>query len=109
MTLIKILGITATIAAFGMANVYANEAGNEAGSHKSDHHLKSDVNQDGKVSYEEFRTVGEKRMERHFKHMDANSDGFIDQSEKQAIRDRWSEKRKIKGERCQKPDSAKTY
>lgn len=109
MTFIKVLGITATIAAFGLGSAYANEAGKEASPHKSEHRLNADVNQDGKVSYEEFRAAGEKRMEKHFKHMDANGDGFIDQTEKQAMRDKWSEKRKVKGERCHKPDAAKTY
>lgn len=109
MTFMKILGITAAVATLGLGNAYAHEHAEKSGSHKAHHGLTADANQDGKVSYEEFRATGEQRMEKHFKRMDANGDGFIDQAEKQAMKDKWSEKRKVKGERCVKPDTPKTY
>jgi uncharacterized membrane protein YebE (DUF533 family) len=109
MTFIKTLGITVALATLGLSNVYANPAESKTETQKSAHGWKSDANQDGKVSYEEFRAAGEKRMEKHFKRLDANGDGFIDQAEKQAVKDKWGEKRKVKGERCHKPDEVKTY
>ncbi len=109
MTFVKILGITAAFATLGLSNVYADDHAQKADGQKSERGWSSDSNQDGKVSYEEFRAAGEKRMEQHFKRMDANGDGFIDQAEKQAMKDKWSEKRKVKGERCSKSDATKTY
>lgn len=100
MTLTKILGITAAVAALGLSNVYAEEAAELQ---------KPDVNRDGKISLEEFRAVGEKRMEKHFKRMDANGDGFIDQAEKQAMHEKWGEKHKVGGEYCHKPEAVETH
>lgn len=118
MTLTKIFGIVAAVAALGLSNVYAEDAikttevqkaeAQEA-VHKTGRGWASDVNQDGKISYEEFRAAGEQRMENHFKRMDANGDGFIDQTEKQAMREKWGAKHKVRGERCYKPDGAKAY
>lgn len=114
MTLTKILGITAAVAALGLSNVYAEDAvktteAQKAQTQETGRGWKSDINQDGKISYEEFRATGEQRMENHFKRMDANGDGFIDQSEKQAMREKWGAKHKVRGERCHKPDDVKTY
>ncbi|CAG0959737.1 hypothetical protein MTYP_00658 [Methylophilaceae bacterium] len=104
MTFIKIVGVVAAVAAIGLGNVYANEDGG-----KAEHKMRADVNQDGKISYDEFRTAHEKRIEQHFKRMDANADGFIDQAEKKAVHEKWAEKRKVKYERCNKPHAEKTY
>lgn len=109
MTFVKIFGITAAIAILGMSNGYADDHVEKADGQKTERGWNSDANQDGKISYEEFREAGEKRMEHHFKSMDANGDGFVDQAEKQAMKDKWSEKRKVKGERCNKSDATKTY
>lgn len=109
MTLSKIFGITAAVAAFGIGSVYADEPAETTKSHQTERSWKIDADQDGKVSYDEFRAAQEKRMEHHFKRMDANGDGFIDQSEKQAMHEKWGHKRKVKGERCQKKDQSKTY
>ncbi|HYG31960.1 MAG TPA: hypothetical protein VD810_03120 [Methylophilaceae bacterium] len=73
--------------AFGSA-----QAGDGEGCHKhGDGMKKSDVNNDGKLSYDEFKASHETRMEKHFKRMDANSDGFVDAGEKQAARDKMRE------------------
>lgn len=109
MTFVKILGITAAVAAFGMSNGYAHDHAEKADGQKTERAWNSDANNDGKVSYEEFRGASEQRMEKHFRMMDANGDGFIDQAEKQAMKDKWGAKRKVKGERCNKPEATKTY
>jgi Ca2+-binding EF-hand superfamily protein len=71
--------------AFGQA--YANEEAH----HKAGHHFDADANHDGKVSLEEFKAANEQRMAKRFKRMDANGDGFIDATEKQAMRDKMRE------------------
>jgi len=66
-----------------------------------EHAAKVDTNNDGKVSYDEYRASKEKRTERQFKRMDTNSDGFIDEAEKQAAKDKMHalrEKRKQKSQ-----------
>lgn len=47
--------------------------------------MKADLNNDGKVSYEEFKAAREKYMEEHFKRRDINGDGFIDAEEKKRL------------------------
>ncbi len=109
MTLSKILGITVAVAALGIGSVYANESAEAVKSHKAERGWQVDADQDGKISYDEFRAAQQKRMEHHFKRMDANGDGFVDQSEKQAMHEKWGHMRKVKGECCQKPEDGKTY
>jgi hypothetical protein len=109
MTLSKIIGITAALALLGLGSAQAEDAAKVAETQKSERGLKPDTNQDGRISFDEFRAAGEKRIQKHFEHMDTNGDGFIDQAEKQAMREKWSEKRKVKGERCNKSDAVKTY
>ncbi len=94
MTLSKIIGVTAVLALLGLGSVQAEDAAKVAETQKSERGLKPDANQDGRISFDEFRAAGEKRMQKHFEYMDANGDGFIDQAEKQAMREKWSEKRK---------------
>lgn len=108
MILRKVIGVAAAVAMLGAGSVYANDATETPKNHKADHAWKLDTDQDGKISYDEFRAAQEKRAEQHFKRMDANGDGFIDQAEKKAMHEKWSHKRKVKGERCQKVDKAKT-
>ena len=109
MSLTRILGIAVAVAALAMGSVSANETAEPVKAQKSEHGWYADADRDGKISYEEFRAANEKRMEHRFKRMDANGDGFIDQSEKQAMHDKWGARHKVKGEHCQKPDAVKTY
>jgi hypothetical protein len=60
--------------------------------------MTADTNNDGKVSYEEFKAAREKHMEEHFKRRDANGDGYIDQAERKAAR----ENRKAHHKKCKK-------
>lgn len=55
---------------------------NRKSSETEKHEMKADVNNDGKVSYEEFKNLCTKHMDVHFKRRDTNSDGFIDVEEK---------------------------
>jgi len=68
---------------FGAMVAYAD---NHKGSETEKHEMKADVNNDGKVSYEEFKNLRMKHMDAHFKRRDTNSDGFIDAEEKKAAR-----------------------
>lgn len=70
---------------FGTFAAYANH---HKGAETEKHEMKADTNNDGKVSYEEFRGARMKHMEEHFKRRDVNGDGFIDAAEKKAARDR---------------------
>jgi Ca2+-binding EF-hand superfamily protein len=54
----------------------------------------ADTNNDGKISYDEFKTQHEKRMDEMFKKMDTNGDGVIDQAERSAAREKMHEHRK---------------
>jgi len=55
--------------------------------------LKADTNQDGKVSYEEFKASHEKRQEAQFKRMDSNGDGFIDEAERKQMHEKMRDMR----------------
>lgn len=88
----KVVKQAALAAMLGMFAFGAAHAGHGEGCDKHGHDMKSaDTNSDGKLSYDEFRTSHEKRMENHFKRMDANNDGFVDADEKQAMRDKMRE------------------
>jgi EF hand len=86
---------------FGAANVMANH--HEGGEHEKQE-MEADANNDGKVSYDEFKAAREKNMEEHFKRRDTNGDGFIDQAEKDAAKKNWKEHHgKMKdGEKCER-------
>jgi Ca2+-binding EF-hand superfamily protein len=50
--------------------------------------VKADADQDGKVTYEEYRAASEKRIEAQFKRMDLNGDGVIDEAERLALKEK---------------------
>lgn len=81
--------LAAMLSLFAFGAAYAGDG--EACHKHGDGMKKSDLNNDGKLSYDEYRTSHEQRMEKHFKRMDANSDGFVDAGEKQAAREKMRE------------------
>ena len=85
---------------FGAASVYANH---HEGAHESEkQEMTADANNDGKVSYDEFKAAREQNMQEHFNRRDTNKDGFIDQAEKDAAKQNWKKHHgKMKdGEKC---------
>ena len=94
--------LVSLLLAFGSATVYANH--HEVGETEKTE-MKADVNNDGKVSYEEFKAAREKHMEEHFKRRDVNGDGFIDEAEKKAAREKWKEHHKEMKKHCKKSDA----
>lgn len=77
--------------ALGAVTAYANH---HEGGETEKNEMKADVNNDGKVSYEEFKSAREKHMEEHFKRRDVNGDGFIDDAERKAAREKIKEHHK---------------
>lgn len=67
--------------------------------------MKADVDNDGKVSYEEFKAAREKHMQEHFKRRDLNGDGFIDQNEKKAAKENWKQHHKKMKKECKRMES----
>jgi hypothetical protein len=53
---------------------------------------RADTDQDGKVSYEEYRTIEEIKIRQRFEKLDANGDGFVDIEEQHSERDPVPEK-----------------
>ncbi len=74
---------------FGVMNAHADNHGES-----EKHEMKADANNDGKVSFDEFKAAREQRMEEHFKRRDTNADGYIDETEKKAAREKRHEHRK---------------
>lgn len=87
---ISYVALTAMLA-FGAVTVYAEH---HAGSEAEKHAMKADVNNDGKVSFEEFKNARIKKMEQRFKHRDTNGDGFIDESERAAAKEKFKAHKK---------------
>ena len=54
----------------------------------------ADTNNDGKVTYDEFKVQHEKRMGEMFKKLDANADGAIDEAERTAAHEKMREHHK---------------
>lgn len=82
-----------SVFAFGAMAAYAD---NHKDSETEKKEMKADVNNDGKVSYEEFKNLRMKHMDAHFKRRDTNGDGFIDAEEKKAARAHKKDKRQNK-------------
>lgn len=80
--------LLSTVFATGSFSVMTAYADHHKGADTEKHDMKADANNDGKVSYEEFKDARLKHMEEHFKRRDANSDGFIDADEKKAAREK---------------------
>jgi Ca2+-binding EF-hand superfamily protein len=69
--------------ALGTFAAYANH---HEGKESEKHEISADTDNDGKVSYEEFKNARMKHMEEHFKRRDTNGDGYIDADERKAAR-----------------------
>lgn len=55
--------------------------------------LSADANNDGKISFDEFKASHEKKLEAHFKRIDTNGDGEIDESERKAMHEKMHQMR----------------
>lgn len=93
--------LSATLA-FSAVTAYANH--HEANETEKNE-INADVNNDGKVSYDEFKAAREQHMEDHFKRRDVNGDGFIDQDEKKAAREKWKEHHKGMQKHCKRMEN----
>jgi hypothetical protein len=77
---ITLIALVALI--FTSANVYADM-------HETDSDImKADANNDGRVSFDEYKAAHEERMLTRFKRRDVNGDGFIDLAEKQVAKEK---------------------
>ncbi|MFV1921768.1 MAG: EF-hand domain-containing protein [Methylotenera sp.] len=72
-----------SIMVLGVLTAYANH---HEGGETEKHEMSADTDNDGKVSYEEFKNARMKYMDEHFKRRDTNGDGYIDADEKKAAR-----------------------
>ncbi len=52
----------------------------------------ADTNKDGKVSFDEFKTFHDAKMQEMFKKLDTNGDGFVDKEEARKAREGLREK-----------------
>jgi hypothetical protein len=55
--------------------------------------MKADQNNDGKVSFEEYKALHDARMRERFNSKDINQDGFVDVEEKQIAKQKFEEKK----------------
>ncbi len=85
--------ITAIVVITATMNVPAAERGYEVRKHHGDkgpgHPLgikKMDANQDGRVTFAEFKAAHIRRLEKRFKRMDRNGDGVISREDRDAAR-----------------------
>jgi|GEM_PF-1895850 len=62
--------------------------------------MKADTNQDGKISLDEYKAVRDQHLQEMFKRKDANNDGFIDEAERKAAKDKWHAHRQAKKDKC---------
>jgi Ca2+-binding EF-hand superfamily protein len=83
-----LLVLLSSVLALGALGASANQQGH------GEMFKAADTNNDGKVSYEEFKAQHEKRMDAMFKKLDTNGDGVIDQAERTAAREKMREHRK---------------
>ena len=54
--------------------------------------LKADQNNDGKVSFEEYKAFHDAEMRERFNSKDINQDGFVDTEEKEVAKEKLQEK-----------------
>lgn len=54
--------------------------------------MKADANNDGKVSFEEYKAAHEEKLKARFKRKDVNNDGFVDLEEKKIAKQKRKQK-----------------
>ena len=84
----KILVTTAFLlcANFAQANHHEGEHEGCKDMEKMDFSMKDlDTNKDGKISKNEYTAAGSPDAEKNFKHIDANSDGILDNKEQKDV------------------------
>jgi hypothetical protein len=80
------LCLLATVTIFGANVALANHHEGGEGHGNTDQYKQSaDANNDGKLTYEEYKLHNENRYKKSFEHMDANKDGTLDEAELKAI------------------------
>lgn len=92
------LAVASGIAICAMA-VHANH--HEGAKHDhSKWEMKADANKDGKISFEEYKAARDQQMEERFKRKDTNNDGFIDEAERNAAKEKWRAQHQAMIEKC---------
>lgn len=100
--------VTMVALALGLTQMaYANHNGTD-GKHCDRKHAMqdADANKDGTVSHDEFTAAHQKMADEMFTKMDANSDGKIDQVERQAMKDKMGKNCKMKGHNMHEMEGA---
>jgi hypothetical protein len=101
MNMKKTLVILAAAAGFAFTtmSIYANHQ--EGGEQKTAQDaLKDDINKDGKISFDEFKSVRDQHLQERFKRQDTNNDGFIDDVERNAMKEKWRVHRQAAHDKC---------
>lgn len=62
--------------------------------------MKADANQDGKISLDEYKSAREQHMQESFKRKDTNNDGFIDEAERKASKEKWRTNHQAMKDKC---------
>ena len=94
MTLVIASGI-----ALSAMSVYANHHEGAKDDH-SKWEMKADTNQDGKISFDEYKAVRDQHMQERFKRKDTNNDGFIDEAERNAAKEKWRAHHQAMKDKC---------
>lgn len=83
------------------ASIYANHEEGTAQKPAQDE-LKADLNNDGKISFDEFKAAREQHLQSRFSRLDSNNDGFVDEVERNAAKAKWQAHRQAAHDKCAK-------
>ncbi len=72
-----------------VGSVHADEHGEKDANNAF---MKADANNDGRVSFDEYKAAHEARLKARFERRDINKDGFIDMDEKKVAKQKRKEK-----------------
>lgn len=102
--------IAATVAAFGLTAAQAEDRpdrpqnGRGKGRFFEEKFQEADANNDGKITFSEFKTSHEKRMKERFDKADSDSDGAIDKDEMKNLQQEMQKKfKEFRQRREQRP------